>query len=129
MITAARYRMGYGRLELDVVKVASPVLRRGKASNRSFLFGNIFCHDPFIPIILKSLRFSQIVNLNPTKTSLHFHLLCYTEFTYSFNIILLFLFHRTVILFTSLFHNKPAWKWCSFRMRGCICNEYVVHGA
>jgi hypothetical protein len=30
---------GYGRLEPDVAKVASPVLRRGRASNRSFLFG------------------------------------------------------------------------------------------
>jgi len=32
---------GYGRLEPDVIKVASPVLRRGRAraSNRSFLFG------------------------------------------------------------------------------------------
>jgi len=36
--TAARYIKGYERLEPDVVKVASPVLRRGRASNRSFLF-------------------------------------------------------------------------------------------
>jgi len=37
---------GYERLEPDVMKVASPVLRRGRASNRSFLFGNLhvrFC--------------------------------------------------------------------------------------
>jgi hypothetical protein len=32
---------GYGRLEPDVAKVASPVLRRGRASNRSFLFGKV----------------------------------------------------------------------------------------
>jgi len=32
---------GYGRLEPDVIKVASPVLRRGRASNRSFLFGKV----------------------------------------------------------------------------------------
>ena len=30
---------GYGRLEPDVMQVASPVLRRGKASNHSSLFG------------------------------------------------------------------------------------------
>ncbi|MBW6470942.1 MAG: hypothetical protein K0A90_06955, partial [Methanosarcinaceae archaeon] len=39
LLTAARYIKGYERLEPDVVKVASPVLRRGGASNRSFLFG------------------------------------------------------------------------------------------
>src|SRR5665648_87084 len=38
LLTAARYIKGYERLEPDVVKVASPVLRRGRASNRSFLF-------------------------------------------------------------------------------------------
>jgi len=32
---------GYGRLEPDGIKVASPVLRRGRASNRSFLFGKV----------------------------------------------------------------------------------------
>jgi len=32
---------GYERLEPDVAKVASPVLRRGRASNRSFLFGKV----------------------------------------------------------------------------------------
>ncbi|KAF5419186.1 MAG: hypothetical protein C5S44_11555 [Candidatus Methanocomedens sp.] len=30
---------GYERLEPDVMKVASPVLRRGRTSNRSSLFG------------------------------------------------------------------------------------------
>ena len=40
LLTAARYKKGYERLEPDVVKVASPVLRRGRASNRSFLFGD-----------------------------------------------------------------------------------------
>jgi hypothetical protein len=39
LLTAARYKKGYERLEPDVVKVASPVLRRERASNRSFLFG------------------------------------------------------------------------------------------
>ena len=42
MITAARYRKGYGRLEPYAVKVARTVLRRGRASNRSSLFGG--CH-------------------------------------------------------------------------------------
>gem|GEM_PF-6327706 len=37
MLTAARYIKGYERLEPDVLKDASPVLRRGRASNRSFL--------------------------------------------------------------------------------------------
>jgi len=32
---------GYERLEPDVAKVASPVLRRGRASNRSSLFGKL----------------------------------------------------------------------------------------
>ena len=41
MITAARCRKGYEMLEPDVVKVASPVLRRGRASNRSFLLGKV----------------------------------------------------------------------------------------
>ena len=41
MITAARYKKGYERLEPDVAKVASPVLRRGRASNRSFLFSKL----------------------------------------------------------------------------------------
>ena len=40
LLTAARYVKGYERLEPDVLKDASPVLRRGRASNRSFLFGN-----------------------------------------------------------------------------------------
>jgi len=39
LITAARYRKGYERLEPYAVKVARTVLRRGRASNRSFLFG------------------------------------------------------------------------------------------
>ncbi|HJH28205.1 MAG TPA: helix-turn-helix domain-containing protein [Methanosarcinaceae archaeon] len=40
MITAARYRKGYGMLEPYAVKVASTVLRRERerASNRSYLF-------------------------------------------------------------------------------------------
>ena len=38
MITAARYIKGYETL--DAVKVASPVLRRGRASNHSSLFGD-----------------------------------------------------------------------------------------
>jgi len=41
LLTAARYKKGYERLEPDVVKIASPVLRRGRASNRSFLFGGL----------------------------------------------------------------------------------------
>jgi len=32
---------GYERLEPDMIKVASPVLRRGRASNRSILFGKV----------------------------------------------------------------------------------------
>jgi hypothetical protein len=39
---------GYGRLEPDVAKVASPVLRRGRASNRSFLFGEGEAVRPFL---------------------------------------------------------------------------------
>ncbi|HJH29766.1 MAG TPA: hypothetical protein C5S51_08765 [Methanosarcinaceae archaeon] len=39
LLTAARYKKGYERIEPYVVKVASPVLRRGRASNRFFLFG------------------------------------------------------------------------------------------
>jgi len=45
MITAARYRKGYGRLEPYAVKVARTVLRRGRASNRSSLFGG-FLNSP-----------------------------------------------------------------------------------
>jgi len=41
LLTAARYIKGYERLEPDVIKVASPVLRRGRASNRSSLFGKL----------------------------------------------------------------------------------------
>ena len=41
LITAARYRKGYERLEPYAVKIARTVLRRGRASNRSFLFGVI----------------------------------------------------------------------------------------
>ena len=40
MVPAARYRKGYKMLELDVVQVASPVLRRGRSCNRSSLFGD-----------------------------------------------------------------------------------------
>ena len=39
MITAARYRKGYGMLERYEGKLSRTVLRRGRASNRSFLFG------------------------------------------------------------------------------------------
>ena len=38
---AAWYRKGYRTLELDALKGARPVLRRGRASNRSFLFNNL----------------------------------------------------------------------------------------
>jgi len=48
LLTAARYIKGYERLEPDVVKVASPVLRRGRASNRSFLF----CEAPTVGGVL-----------------------------------------------------------------------------
>ena len=39
MLTAVQYIKGYERLEPGVMKVASPVFRRGKASNCSYLFG------------------------------------------------------------------------------------------
>ena len=39
--TAARYRKGYRMLERSAVKVARSVLRRGRASNRSFLFDKL----------------------------------------------------------------------------------------
>jgi len=39
MITAAWYRKGYGMLERYEGKLSRTVLRRGRASNRSSLFG------------------------------------------------------------------------------------------
>jgi len=48
---------GYGRLEPDVAKVASPVLRRGRASNRSSLFGG---YKPFKEIIKSLTILSRI---------------------------------------------------------------------
>jgi len=41
LLTVARYIKGFERLEPDEMKVTSPVLRRGGASNRSFLFGKV----------------------------------------------------------------------------------------
>jgi len=43
LLTVARYIKGFERLEPDEMKVTSPVLRRGRASNRSFLFGKVAC--------------------------------------------------------------------------------------
>jgi hypothetical protein len=39
LLTVARYIKGFERLEPDEMKVTSPVLRKERASNRSFLFG------------------------------------------------------------------------------------------
>jgi RNA-directed DNA polymerase len=62
LLTAAQYIKGYERLEPDVIKVASPVLRRGRASNRSFLFGDR-------SILTQFLKAGFVYNhhLNPTK--------------------------------------------------------------
>jgi len=50
---------GYGRLEPDVIKVASPVLRRGRASNRSFLFGKVAS-----PVLRTHLRHNELKTIS-----------------------------------------------------------------
>jgi len=72
MITAARNIKGYGMLEPDVMKVASPVLRRGRASDRSSLFDDAFSlvnqdilRDVEINEVKKMLSFNPCSSVYP----------------------------------------------------------------
>jgi len=73
MRTAARYIKGYERLEPDVLKEASPVLRRGRVSNRSFLFGKtLITHidDGFDFLGWSFRKYGGTLLIKPSKDSI-----------------------------------------------------------